>query len=80
MNDWPGWALKALIAGSVGLLLTVLSEHSRQLREIQVQVSPIQYDLKALTEKSAEQRDAMRSLSLKIEKLMEEKPWKTSTP
>jgi len=70
--DWPGWALKGLIAGSIGLLVNVLSEHSRQLREIQVLVAPMQYDLKAISEKGAQQRDAIRSLHIQLQNMRKE--------
>lgn len=69
MTDWPGWALKGLIAGAIGLLITILSEHSKQLRDISLILGPIQYDLKAISEKSAEQRDTLRSLSQQVESL-----------
>lgn len=56
------WALRGLVAGCCVYVMQQIHHHSQQLNEIQSAIIPMQYDLKSLTEKGAEQRQQLRNL------------------
>lgn len=77
--SFTDWAFRALLGGACLYVIAQIDAHSRQLDAIQSAIVPMQYDLKALSEKGAEQRESLRSLTLDL-RAMERENWNVASP